>query len=104
MKIAIKGTALGLLAVLTACGSGGNIKTAADYGAPNPPAVRYPTYQAYAAYGQTPAIWHPPVIDRSGTIVSPTEPATSWDRPDYEGAVWAQRAGPSAYGGPAGTF
>lgn len=104
MSTMIKGAALALLAGLTACGSGGNIKTAADYKAPKPPPVKHLAYQPYAAYGQAPAIWHPPVIDRNGTIVSPADPATSWDRPDYEGANWAKGAGPSAYGGPAGTF
>lgn len=92
------------LLLLGACGSGGNIKTAADYHSPKPPSVAHPTYQPFAAYGQTSAIWHPPVIDRSGTILRPSDTSTSWDRPNYEGSGWAQTAAPSPYGGPAGTF
>lgn len=89
---------------LSGCSNGGNIKTAADYHAPKPPAVSHPIYQPYASYGQVSAIWSPPVADRNGTVVRPADAAVSWDRPDYEGSSWAKGAAPSRYGGPAGTF
>lgn len=89
---------------IAGCSSGGNIKTASDYDSPKPPPIRNPTFQAFAPYGQSSAIWHPPVANRDGTIVRPRDPAASWDRPDYEAAEWAKGAAPSAYEGPAGTF
>ena len=90
-----------LLLALAGC-SGGNVHTGADYHAPSPPPVRHPLYDPYAAYGSAPAIWHPPVADRRGTIARPSDPAINRDRPPYEAAPWA--AGSSPFGGPPGTF
>jgi hypothetical protein len=92
-----------LLVSLVACDSG-NIKSAADYHPPPPPAIQHPDYDPYAAYGEARASWLPPVVDRTGGIVKPEEPATDWNRPNYEGAPWATGAKPSPYGGPPGTF
>lgn len=89
---------------LTGCGSGGNLKSAADYHPPPPPRVAHPFYNPYAAYGEARATWRPPVFDRDGTIQKPAEPASQWDRPDYEGASWATGASRSPFAGPPGTF
>lgn len=97
--LALSGLVLGLAACDT-----GNIKTAADYDPPPPPPVGHPAYDPYAAYGDANAIWQPPVVDRDGGIVKPREPATEWNRPDYEGAPWSGAAKASPFGGPAGTF
>ncbi len=92
------------LFALAACGSGGNLKSAADYHPPPPPPVAHPFYNPYAAYGEARATWRPPVFDRDGTIQKPAEPASQWDRPNYEGASWATWAGRSPFAGPPGTF
>lgn len=99
-RLAIAGA---LLMGLAGCESG-NVKTAADYNPPPPPLVLHPYYDPYTPYGQANATWLPPVVNRQGTIVSPVEPASEWDRPDYEEAPWATGAKPSPYGGPPGTF
>src|ERR1700738_2358733 len=77
-----------LVLSLAACDHG-NVKSAADYDPPPPPPITHPAYNPYAAYGEANAIWQPPVVDRSGGIVKPEEPATEWSRPNYEGAPWA---------------
>jgi hypothetical protein len=92
-----------ILFALAGCDNG-NLKSAADYNPPPPPPVLHPDYNPYAAYGDAEAIWQPPVADRGGTIAKPEEPATDFDRPDYEGAPWATGAKPSPFGGPPGTF
>lgn len=95
---------LGFLVLgLTACDHG-NVKSAADYDPPPPPPIQHPDYSPFAAYGEARATWQPPVVDRTGVVVKPKEPATEWDRPRYEGAPWATGAKPSPYGGPPGTF
>lgn len=93
-----------LMLSLAACGSGGNLKTVADYTAPPAPPIRHPLYDPDASYGEARATWRPPVADRNGGIVRPSEPATEAGRPDYEGATWATGAGRSAFQGPPGTF
>jgi hypothetical protein len=92
-----------LMIGLTGCDSG-NVKTAADYDPPPPPPIHHPNYDPAAPYAQANATWQPPVVNRDGSIVKPGEPATEWDRPNYEGAPWASGAKPSPYGGPPGTF
>jgi len=88
---------------LTSCASG-NLKSAKDYNVPSPPAIQHPTYNPYASYGEAHATWRPPVIDRDGTIQKPAEPASQWDRPNYEGSGWASGAARSVFSGPPGTF
>src|ERR1700736_2948000 len=84
-------------AYLAACSSG-NVKSAKDYSAPAAPPVRNPVYNPYAGYGEANAIWQPPVFNRDGTVVKPTEPASQADRPGYEFAPWATgAAGGSQY-------
>lgn len=95
---------LALAAFALAGCAGGNVKSASDYSAPPAPPVRHPNFDPYAAYGSVNATWKPPVLNRWGTIVKPSDPATDWTRPDYEAAPWATGAKPSPYGGPAGTF
>jgi hypothetical protein len=97
-------TALGILLIGLAGCDTGNVKTAADYNPPSPPPIAHPNYDPYTPYGQVNATWQPPVVNREGTIVKPVEPASEWDRPDYEAAPWASGAQPSPYGGPPGTF
>ncbi len=88
---------------LTACAHG-NVKSASDYTAPEAPPVRYPLYNPYSPYGEANATWQPPVFNRDGTVVKPTEPATDADRPSYETAPWATGAsGGSQFAAP-GTF
>ena len=103
MKLLRLAVAAILILALAGCAEG-NVKTADDYDAPPPPPIAQPTYNPYAAYGEAHAIWQPPVVDRSGGIVKPEEPATDWDRQNYEGAPWASGAKPSPFGGPPGTF
>lgn len=104
MKSALLAALSASLLGLAACGSGGNLKSTADYRGPPPPPVTHPFYNPYAAYGEARATWRPPVFDRGGTIQKMTEPASQWDRPDYEGASWATGAGRSPFSGPPGTF
>ena len=52
-----------LLLSLAACGSGGNLKSVADYMAPPAPAIRHSLYDPGAAYGEARATWRPPVAD-----------------------------------------
>ncbi|QEO18856.1 hypothetical protein FLP30_13385 (plasmid) [Acetobacter vaccinii] len=54
-----------------------------------PPAVQQAYYSPYAAYGSAPAIWQPPVANRAGSIVKPSDPADQAGRPDYENAPWS---------------
>ncbi len=88
---------------LSACG-GGNLKSASDYSAPAAPPVRSPVYNPYAVYGTSNASWVPPVVDRHGTIVRPTDPTISATRPDYEHADWATGAAGGDRLAPPGTF
>jgi hypothetical protein len=88
---------------LAACESG-NIKKVSDYHPPPPPPMQNPVYDPYAAYGSSNAIWTPPVYDRDGTVVKPTEPSTQADRPSYETAPWATGAGGGSQYAPPGTF
>ena len=87
---------------LAACESG-NIKKVSDYHPPPPP-MQNPVYDPYAGYGSSNAIWTPPVADRDGTVVKPTEPSTQDDRPSYETAPWATGASGGSRFTPPGTF
>ena len=88
---------------LTAC-EGGNIKKVSDYHPPPPPPMQNPVYDPNASYGEANAIWTPPVYDRDGTIVKPSEPSTQSDRPSYETAPWATGASGGSKYEPPGTF
>ena len=88
---------------LAACAHG-NVKSASDYNAPTAPPVRYPLYNPYSPYGEANATWQPPVFNRDGTVVRPTEPATDADRPPYETAPWATGAAGGSQFAPPGTF
>ena len=88
---------------LVACAHG-NVKSATDYTAPKAPPVRYPLYNPYSPYGEANATWQPPVFNRDGTLVRPTEPATDADRPPYETAPWATGALGGSQFAPPGTF
>ena len=61
------------LATLAACDNG-NIRPTTSYNALKAPAVRNPTYNFYAAYGEANATWAPPTYNRDGTVVKPAEP------------------------------
>ena len=50
------------LCTLAACDNG-NIKPTTSYNAPKAPAVRNPTYNPYAAYGEANATWSPPTYN-----------------------------------------
>ena len=89
---------------LGACTSGPNVKSAKDYSAPAAPPVRNSLYNPYAAYGEANATWTPPVFNRDGTIMKPTEPASQSDRPGYEFAPWASGASGGSQNAPPGTF
>ena len=98
-------TAIALLAIVLAGCSGGNLHSSKDADPPPPPPVLHPLYNPYAAYGEAHATWRPPVFDRDGTIQKPAEPASQYDRPNYEQAPWATgAAGRSPFEGPPGTF
>jgi hypothetical protein len=92
----------GLLA-LSACDHG-NVKPVSSYSPPPAPQVRNPTFNPYAPYGDANATWEPPVYDRDGTIVKPTEPSSQSARPPYEDAPWAFGAGGGSQNAPPGTF
>ena len=92
----------GLLA-LSACDHG-NVKPVSSYSAPPAPAVRNPTFNPYAAYGDANATWEPPTLNQDGTIVKPTEPSSQADRPPYEFAPWATGAEGGSQYVPPGTF
>jgi hypothetical protein len=89
---------------LGACTDGPNVTSAKDYTAPAAPPVRNPLYDPYAAYGETNATWTPPVFNRDGTIMKPSEPASQSDRPGYEFAPWASGASGGSQTAPPGTF
>jgi hypothetical protein len=103
MRPLVPFTILSLVLALAACHSG-NLESADDYDAPPAPPVQHPNYDPYTAYGEANATWRPPVADRNGTIVKPTEPSTEADRPDYERAPWATGAAGGAEFAPPGTF
>jgi hypothetical protein len=89
---------------LGACTGGPNVKSAKDYSVPAAPPVRNSLYNPYAAYGEANATWTPPVFNRDGTIMKPTEPASQSDRPGYEFAPWASGASGRSQNAPPGTF
>jgi len=89
---------------LGACTEGPNVKSAKDYSAPAASPVRNPIYNPYAAYGEANATWTPPVFNRDGTIMKPTEPASQSDRPGYEFAPWASGASGGSQNAPTCTF
>jgi len=103
MKIPKSAVILVGLTILAGCASP-NVRTPGEYASAPVPVVKDQYYNPYAAYGSANATWAPPVLDRWGTVVKPTDPTTDWTRPDYEAAPWASGAQPSPYGGPAGTF
>lgn len=94
---------LSLAAPLTACSSG-NVRAPDTYARVTPPPVANPYYDPYPAYGTANATWQPPVYDRSGTIVKPTDPSTQSSRPVYEDAPWATGASGGNEIAPRGTF
>jgi len=89
MKILFNMTAIVLALALSACGSGGNLRSAGEYNAPPAPALTHPYYSPYAAYGDERGKWRPEVVDRDKRLIRPQEPATDYDRADYEGIPWA---------------
>jgi len=89
-----------LLLALTGCDSG-NLKTASTGSLPPALPVRAPFYDPFAAPGQVPATWMPPVYDREGTIVRLHDPSVEWHFEDYQHAPWLAGKSRSA---PAGTF
>jgi hypothetical protein len=100
---AAKTIIIAIAAVLAGCNPPGNVTSSNTYNPPDPP-VLHPRYDPYAPYGQADAVWVPPVYDRNGTIVAPSEPASQRDRPDYEHARWATGAAGGSQYAPPGTF
>lgn len=94
---------IGLSLQLAACASG-NVRSPSSYAAVRSPTIVHPDYDPYAAYGEANATWRPPVFDRQGTIVKPSEPSTQASRPDYEHAPWATGAAGGTQQAPLGTF
>lgn len=93
-----------LLALLITGCSSGNKKPTKDSAAPAAPAIRNPTYNPNAPYGEANAIWQPPVFSRDGTIVKIIEPSSQSGRPSYETAPWATGAEGGSRFAPGGTF
>jgi hypothetical protein len=90
---------------LAGCATPPNVKPPNSHNAPPPPQIKNTYYDPYAAYGSANATWVPPVIDRQGTIVKPTDPSTQGaNRPDYEHAQWASGAHGGDHLHPPGTF
>ncbi len=89
---------------VAACSTPPNVKSASDYDAPAAPPVQHPHYDPFAAYGQANATWEPPVVNRDGTIVKPSDPSVDQGRPDYEHADWATGAAGGGTQAPPGTF
>jgi hypothetical protein len=104
MRLVAFTTLITSVAVLSACNRPGNVTSVNAYQPPPAPPVLHPLYDPHAPYGQANAIWQPPVYDRNGTIVAPTEPATQALRPDYEHAPWATGAAGGSQYAPPGTF
>lgn len=88
------------LCALAGCDNG-NLKAASAGSAPPAPPVRAPVFDPYAAPGQVPATWTPPVFDREGTVIRPRDPSVEWDFEDYQHAPWLTGRSRAA---PAGTF
>ena len=100
LSVLLHTAAATLLLGLAAC-DGSNLKSAAAYGSLSAPHVRSPLFDPYAAPGQVPATWVPPVYDRDETIVRPRDPSVEWDFEDYQHAPWLAGRSRSA---PPGTF
>ncbi len=94
---------LSLSAPLAACSSG-NVRAPDTYARVSPPAVANAYYDPFPAYDTANATWQPPVFDRAGTIVKPTDPSTQASRPAYEDAPWATGASGGNEIVPRGTF
>jgi hypothetical protein len=94
---------LSIAAPLAACSSG-NVRAPDTYARVMPPPVSNPYYDPFPAYGTANATWLPPVYDRNGTIVKPSEPSTQASRPAYENAPWATGASGGSEVAPRGTF
>lgn len=92
-----------VLLILGGC-SAGNVESSRDYHAPAAPPLKSASYDPYAAYGSSRATWTPPVFNRDGTIVRPTDLSTTYGRPDYEHAQWATGAAGGNAAAPPGTF
>ena len=92
------------LLVLGACHEAPNVKSASDYDPPAAPPLLHPYYDPYARYGQANATWAPPVVNRDGTVVKPSDPSAEAGRPDYEHAQWATGAAGGSIAAPPGTF
>ncbi|WP_158803490.1 hypothetical protein [Acidisoma sp. L85] len=93
-----------VLLSLAACSTPPNVRSASDYDAPAAPRVKHPLYGPYAGYGQANATWRPPVVNRAGTVVKPSDPSVDEERPDYEHAQWATGAAGGSTLAPPGTF
>lgn len=96
--------ALVILATSLAACSSGNVRAPDTYARVAPPAVANPYYDPYSAYGTANATWQPPVYDRAGTIVKPTDPSIQASRPAYEDSPWATGASGGNEIAPRGTF
>ena len=104
MKILFGATATILTVSLGACGSGGNLRSAAEYGAPSVSPLTHPSYNPYAAYGDERGHWRPEVVDRDGRLARPREPTTENNRAEYESAPWAIESIGALDSSPRGTF
>lgn len=74
---------LALMLALSAC-DGGNVESASHAHGPKPPRLHNLYYEPNGAYGSVRAIWAPPVYNREGTIVKPTDSRNDTGREDYE--------------------
>jgi hypothetical protein len=103
MKISHVAAAFFTTAILTGCAQP-NVHAPNTFATLAPPSIKAPLYDPYSAYGSANATWRPPVVDRPGTIMRPTEPSTGALRPDYEHAPWATGALGGSAISPPGTF
>lgn len=104
MKI-LFGTAVTVLVVgLSACGSGGNVRSTTEYTAPSASKLTHPAYSPYAAYGDERENWRPEVANRDGSLVRPQEPATEYDRADYDCVPLSVGSAGALVTAPPGTF
>ncbi len=94
-------TALLLVLLALAGCDNGNLKAASTGSAPPAPPVRAPSFDPFAAPGQVPATWTPPVFDREGTVTRTRDLSVEWDFEDYQHAPWLTGQSRST---PAGTF
>lgn len=94
---------IALMLGLTAC-DGGNVESASRAHGPKPPKLHNLYYEPNGAYGSARAIWAPPVYNRQGTIVKPTDTRNDTGREDYEHSPWATGASGGDQNAPPGTW